>query len=85
MLFKSEAHRRRSQVTLDVVTVVMLQASCSGQAQQSEEILEGLSAKWPGRRKQIQQVMCYVADGKASMPPVLVYGGPSTGKTAVLR
>lgn len=33
----------------------------------------------------MQQIMFFLAEGKASMPPVLVYGGPSTGKTAVLR
>ena len=64
---------------------VLLQASCSGKAQQSEEFLSLLSSKWPGRRDQIQQLMCFIAEGKASMPPVLIYGGPSTGKTAVLR
>ncbi len=78
-------HYRRSQVTRAALSVIVLQASCSGNAQQSEELLSVLSARWPGRRDQIQQVMCFVADGKASMPPVLIYGGPSTGKTAVLR
>ena len=50
-----------------------------------QEKISQLAARWPGRKEQIQQVTCFLAGGKASMPPVLIYGGPSTGKTAVLR
>ena len=50
-----------------------------------QEKIGQLAARWPGRREQIRQITCFLAEGRASMPPVLVYGGPSTGKTAVLR
>ena len=50
-----------------------------------QEKMSQLAARWPGRKEQIQQITCFLAGGKGSMPPVLVYGGPSTGKTAVLR
>ena len=77
--------QHRHFLNSDCYDDLLLQASCSGNAKQSEDVLSLLSANWPGRRDQIQQLMCFIAEGKASMPPVLIYGGPSTGKTAVLR
>ena len=44
-----------------------------------------LSSRWPARSGQIRALLEYVWDPMAAMPPLLVYGGPSTGKTAIIR
>ncbi|KAK9916502.1 hypothetical protein WJX75_003462 [Coccomyxa subellipsoidea] len=51
------------------------QASCS----------ERLCFRWPARREQICAVMDVLGEPNALMPPVFIYGGPSTGKTAIVR
>ena len=44
-----------------------------------------LCSRWPARGDQIRTLLDYVWDPVAAVPPLLVYGGPSTGKTAIIR
>lgn len=40
--------------------------------------------KWPGRHEQIKRLLEHLEDPYV-ISPVLVQGGPSTGKTAIVR
>ena len=44
-----------------------------------------LKDSWPGRAQQIEQLIAIVGDGRVAAPPIMVYGGPSTGKTSIVR
>jgi Cdc6-like AAA superfamily ATPase len=47
--------------------------------------LSKLVDRWPGRAEQVSQLHAFVGDVKDVPPPLLLYGGPSTGKTSVIR
>ena len=40
--------------------------------------------KWPGRHEQIKRLLEHL-EGPYVISPLLVQGGPSTGKTAIVR
>ncbi|KAK9809599.1 hypothetical protein WJX73_006476 [Symbiochloris irregularis] len=48
-------------------------------------VLQALTSRFPGRTEQIEQLSAIVGDGRVAATPVVVHGGPSTGKTAVVR
>ena len=60
-------------------------ASTSGRDLTFDDVYRVLSSRWPGRHEQILGLLDFIWDPLASMPPLLVYGGPSTGKTAIIR
>ena len=60
-------------------------ASTSGRESTYDDVCRTLSRRWPGRQEQILGLLDYLWDPLASVPPLLVYGGPSTGKTAIVR
>ena len=44
-----------------------------------------LTQRWVGRGVQIQALLAHLGGPQTAVRPVLVYGGPATGKTAVVR
>lgn len=44
-----------------------------------------LTQRWVGRGTEIQSLLAHFGAPNTAMRPVLVYGGPATGKTAVVR
>ena len=53
--------------------------------QKGIDMLQVLSDSWPGRSKQLEQLLALVGDGRVAAPPILIHGGPSTGKTTIGR
>ncbi|CAL8467061.1 g6597 [Coccomyxa elongata] len=51
----------------------------------STEVCSKLCSRWPARRDQICAVLDVLGEPNALMPPLFIYGGPSTGKTAIIR
>ena len=56
----------------------------AGPSDVADECAQRLYASWPGRREQITRLLRYLRDPHIILP-LLVQGGPSTGKTAVVR
>ena len=50
-----------------------------------EETTDLLGKAWPGRQAQILKLMVLIGDPLEPAPSFFVYGGPSTGKTALVR
>ena len=44
-----------------------------------------LTQRWVGRGTEIQSLLAHFGTPNTAMRPVLVYGGPATGKTAVVK
>lgn len=44
-----------------------------------------LTQRWVGRGTEIQSLLAHFGAPKAAVRPVLVYGAPAAGKTAVVR
>ena len=49
------------------------------------DLLHHLADSWPGRAQQIELLLAAIGDGRTAAPPIVVYGGPSTGKTTITR
>ncbi|KAL3684601.1 hypothetical protein R1sor_002623 [Riccia sorocarpa] len=50
-----------------------------------EECRKFLSNRFPGRKDQVDDLLCILGEPTDIFPPVLVYGSPATGKTSIVR
>ncbi|KAL2642334.1 hypothetical protein R1flu_009921 [Riccia fluitans] len=50
-----------------------------------EECRKFLGDRFPGRRDQVDDLLCILGEPSDIFPPVLVYGSPATGKTSIVR
>lgn len=50
-----------------------------------DDAYKRLSMRWPSRFDQIRRILDSIGEAGMPMPPVLVYGGPSTGKTSIVK
>ncbi len=46
--------------------------------------LQQLQAQWPGRQEQLAKLWEYLS-ARTARRPLLIHGGPSTGKTGLVR
>ena len=51
----------------------------------SADLRAALIARWPHRSEQVQELLAQLAAPHGVVKPLLVYGAPASGKTAVVR
>ena len=69
----------------DCVHMASRVAAVAEDAGKTGALSSALAARWRGRESQIQALLDQLGGPAQAARPILVYGGPATGKAAMVR